>query len=82
MDCRFCCVRRATNRDLPTVFGPADLCDDCVQRYGRYLRRRGRRSTPESVTGDPNKVARRNSFPPDPMKAKRCSDARSQSITS
>jgi hypothetical protein len=39
MDCRFCAVRPAKFLRLPTVFGPADLCQVCAKRYERYLRR-------------------------------------------
>lgn len=46
MECRFCCVRPAVYLAVPTVFGPADLCEVCVDRYRRSLRRRKPRRTP------------------------------------
>jgi hypothetical protein len=65
MDCRFCNVRPAKYRTMPTVFGPADLCQVCADRYRRYLRRRRRR--PRNETSGPAMAARLDVLlPPSP----------------
>ena len=40
MDCRFCNVRPAKYRTMPTVFGPADLCEQHVVRRARLCQQR------------------------------------------
>ena len=60
MDCRFCSIRPAMLLAMPTVFGPADLCEVCADRYQHYLRRRKPRRKPScgNATGSPVKAAR------------------------
>jgi hypothetical protein len=64
MDCRFCSIRPAKYLAMPTLFGPADLCEVCAHRYRRYLRRARRQ--PRNETSGPPKAARfSDSIPPD-----------------
>jgi len=57
MDCDYCNTREAEHLCVPTTLGTvANLCEECLQKYGR----RPKRAPPRKRTGGPAKTAQSN----------------------
>lgn len=68
MDCRFCNCAPAVYIGLPTLFGPADLCEDCAAERADVIRLRRRHKRNRAAV----------EWRPDSQPAKGLSDARNQ----
>ena len=68
MDCRFCCTADAVYFNEPTLFGRADLCQECSERYFKYLVRYRRRNK----KGNPGKDSPNSITNPNPVKERIC----------
>lgn len=70
MDCRFCCSAEAKYLNQPTLFGQADLCQECSERYFVYLVRYRR----QKEKGKPGKAPPNSTTNPNPVKERICYD--------